>query len=136
MSHSVIKSNINRLLEERNWKVAQLEKKLGPSSRAVTNILRGTSKNPTIDILYSIAKAFNVEIHELINETDNLVEIQLFTDSCNKVINEVRELERNVKITHNNLLSLIKEVYEYSRKLNIENADINFIKWSISRYYK
>ena len=45
MSHSTIKNNINRLLKERDWKVAHLEKKLG-STRAVTNILRGSSKNP------------------------------------------------------------------------------------------
>ena len=136
MPHSVIKDNINRLLRERDWKVAQLEKKLG-STRAVTNILRGSSKNPTIDVLHSIAKAFNVEIHELIMEPTILprIDVPLFADICNKVISEINELPKELNINHLNLLSLIKESYEYSKKLNIEHADINFIKWIISQYY-
>ena len=136
MSHAIIKNNISRLLKERDWKVAQLEKKLG-STRAVTNILRGSSKNPTIDVLHSIAKAFNVEIHELIIEPTNIIpiNISLFADTCNTVITEIENLEKDLTITHNNLLSLIKESYEYSVKLNIQNADINFIKWIISQHY-
>jgi transcriptional regulator with XRE-family HTH domain len=136
MSHSAIKNNINRLLKERDWRVGHLEKKLG-STRAVTNILRGRSKNPTIDVLYSIAKAFNVEIQELIVEPTSLpsVNISLFSDTCSKVIKEIQELPEGLNISHNNLLSLIKESYEYSKKLNIEQADTNFIKWIISQYY-
>ena len=71
-----IKNNINRLLKER-LKVAHLEKKLG-STRAVTNILRGSSKNPTIDVLHSIAQAFNVEIQDLLIEQENIDQVNLF----------------------------------------------------------
>lgn len=137
MLEAVIKNNINRLLKEREWKISQLEKKLG-STRAVTNILRGSSKNPTIEVLRSIAKAFNVEIHELIVEpaSSSLVDTSLFADICNKVIIEVGELPKGITLSHNNLLSLIKDCYEYSIKLNIDHADINFIKWLMTQHYK
>ncbi|WP_371222129.1 helix-turn-helix domain-containing protein [Orientia tsutsugamushi] len=83
MSHLIIKKNIERLLKEKNWRVADLENKIG-QSRSVTNIFRGTSKNPTIEVLQSIADAFNVEIQELLLDHDNqdsILNISLLRDT-------------------------------------------------------
>lgn len=136
MSHSTIKNNINRLLKERDWKVAHLEKKLG-STRAVTNILRGSSKNPTIDVLHSIAQAFNVEIQDLLIEQENIdqVNLSLLRDSYTKVIQAIEPISKFVSFTHNNVISLVKETYDYSLKLKLNSADDNFIKWLITQYY-
>lgn len=136
MSHSTIKNNINRLLKERDWKVAHLEKKLG-STRAVTNILRGTSKNPTIDVLHSIAQAFNVEIQDLLIEQEDIksVNLPLLSDTYAKVIKEIDHLSKSITFTHNNVMLLVKETYEYSLKLKLECADVNFIKWLIQKHY-
>ena len=88
MSHSVIKTNIERLLKEKDWKVADLENKIG-HSRSVTNIFRGLSKNPTIEVLQYIAKAFNVELQELLldhEQQDSMINVALLKDVCTKVI--------------------------------------------------
>ncbi len=89
MSHTIIKSNINRLLKERSWKVADLENKIG-RGRPVHNILNGSSKNPTIEILKLIAQAFNVEIQDLLIEQDDIrsVNLPLLSDTYVKVIQE------------------------------------------------
>jgi len=137
MSHSVIKNNINRLLKERSWRVADIDNKIG-QGRPLKNILNGASKNPTIEILKSIAQAFNVEIQELLIEQDDIqsVNLDLLSDTYSKVIKEIEPLCKSVKVTHNNITTLVKESYEYSLKLQLNSADINFINWIIQKYYK
>jgi transcriptional regulator with XRE-family HTH domain len=137
MTHTAIKNNINRLLQERSWKVADLENKIG-HSRPVKNILSGASKNPTIEILTSIARAFNVEIQDLLIEQNTIssVNLTLLADISTKVIQEIDLLSHSITITHNHVMLLIKEVYEYSVQLKLNSADINFIRWRISQYYK
>jgi len=138
MSHLVIKKNIERLLKERDWRVADLENKLG-QSRSVTNIFRGLSKNPTIEVLQSIATAFNVEIQELLldhNNQDSIVNVSLLRDTCDKVIKELELLPYPITVKYNNVFSLIKEIYEYSIQLGLNQADENYIKWTIQKLYK
>lgn len=136
MSHAIIKENISRLLKERNWKIANVENQIG-SGRTVTNIMRGTSKNPTIEVLQSISKAFNVEIQELLKEPESLspINLELFSDVCSKVIAEVEPISHNVNVSCNNLIALIKEAYQYSIQLKLDSGDSNFIKWLVSQHY-
>ncbi|WP_341756687.1 MULTISPECIES: helix-turn-helix domain-containing protein [unclassified Candidatus Tisiphia] len=138
MSYLIIKQNISRLLKEKDWKVANLEKKLG-DTRSVTNILRGSSKNPTIEVLQSIAKAFDVEIQELLlehNSDDSVLNILLLHDTCNKIIKELELIEHPIKVKYSNIFSLIKKMYEYSVQLGLEQADENYIKFTIQKMYK
>jgi len=138
MSHLIIKNNIERLLKEKEWKVADLENKIG-QGRSVTNIFRGLSKNPTIEVLQSIAKAFNVEIQELLldhSSQDSILNISLLRDTCNKIIKELESVEYPIPVKYSNIFSLIKEVYEYSVQLGLDQADENYIKWTVHKLYK
>jgi len=138
MSHLIIKKNIERLLKEKDWRVEDLENKLG-QSRSVTNIFRGLSKNPTIEVLQSIAKAFNVEIQELLldhNDQDSILNIFLLRDTCDKVIKELEFIQYPITVKYSNVFSLIKEIYEYSVQLGLNQADENYIKWTIHKIYK
>jgi transcriptional regulator with XRE-family HTH domain len=136
MSHAVIKDNITRLLKERNWKVADLENKIG-QGRPVKNILSGTSKNPTIEILRLIAQAFNVEIQDLLIPEEEIepVNLPLLSNTYAAVIKEIEPFSQSITFTHNNVILLVKEVYEYSLKLQLNSADANFIRWLIQRHY-
>jgi transcriptional regulator with XRE-family HTH domain len=137
MSHLIIKNNIERLLKEKEWKVADLENKIG--HRSITNIFRGLSKNPTIEVLQSIAKAFNVEIQELLldhTSEDSILNISLLRDTCNKMIKELESVEYPITVKSSNIFSLIKEVYEYSVQLGLDQADENYIKWTVTKLYK
>ncbi len=137
MAHQIIKSNIERLLKERNWRISDLENRIG-QRRNINNIFRGTSKNPTIEVMQSIAKAFNVEVQDLLvdyntNENPNT---ELLLNVCNVVLKEFIKLPKAKNPTLNNIFSIIKEVYEYSVQLNLNNVDINFTKWLIQKHYK
>ena len=134
MTHTIIKRNINRLLKEKNCKVSEIEKKIG-SSRSVTSILKDKSKTPTIEVLQAIANAFNVNIEEIINEPVLIggANTKLLLNVCNEVIKEIESLN-SPNLGYLNTLSIIKEVYEYSIHLNLEKVDLNFVKWTVSKY--
>ena len=135
MNHSLITKNIHRLLKEKDWKISDLENKLG-SNRSVSNILRGSSKNPTIELLQSIAKAFNVEIQDLLDEPIYAkgTNTALLLDTCRKVILQIDDLSLSQQISHKTIIAIIKEVYEYSIHLDLQNIEENFIKWTIHKH--
>lgn len=138
MTHALIKDNIKRLLKEKNWKVATVENQLG-SGRVITSILRGNSKNPTIEVLQSIANAFNVEVQDLLNEqdTNDSVNPQLLKDACTAVLNEISNIpQTSPKPSLNTIFGWIKEIYQYSIHMNKNEIDLTFTQWVIQRNFK
>lgn len=134
MNQSIIVKNINKLLEKKKWKVSDLENKIGTNG-SVANILRGSSKNPTIDLLQSIAKAFNLEIQDLLSESDIKQQTNtiLMLAICNEVIRQMEELSLSERMSYKTVINIIKDVYEYSIHLGLEVADENFIRWTIHK---
>lgn len=137
MRSVVIKNNITRLLKERDWTISDLEKKLG-LNRSVSNILRGTSKNPTIELLTSVAKAFNIEINDLLEEPvkNTGTNTKLLLETCAVVINQIDSMSVSKNLSYNIVISIIKKVYEYSIQLDLKTIDKNFVQWTISSYAK
>lgn len=132
-----VRNNVKKLLEDRNWSQADLEKKIG-ATRNVNNILRGRSQYPTIELLQKIALAFNIEITDLLKEQDEVYESinhQLLATAFNRVIDIIKPLEKQFSITPKNIFSIVNEVYDYSQKLNIDKLEDKFIEWVISKYY-
>ena len=134
MKHSIVAKNINKLLKERGWRISDLENKIGTNG-SVANILRGSSKNPTIDLLQSIAGVFNVEIQDLLNETDieKQTNTALMLAICNETIKQIDELSASKKLGYKTIINIIRDVYEYSIHLDLEVADENFIRWTIHK---
>jgi transcriptional regulator with XRE-family HTH domain len=138
LQSNTIKDNINRLLKNRNWTQAELERKVG-GTRNVSNIMRGVSKSPTIEVLQRIANAFNVDIAQLIIEENYSesppVDYNLLSESFTKVISRIKPFEIEYKVKPENILSLVVEVYNYSYKLKLDTVDEKFVDWVISKYY-
>lgn len=138
MSNIALKQNLQKILEEREWSVSQLEKKVGVSKQqSIQNIFRGISKNPSIELVYGISKALNVSIEELLtNQEDTSIKnYDLFADVCIKVINEIKSLTP-VEISPKKLFAIVEEVYLYSTKMNCVTVDSTFVKWTVMKYYK
>lgn len=135
-NHTIIKKNLERLLKERSLRIVDLEAK-AKKGRVVHNILSGNTTNPGIDIMKSLADALNVNIEEFLTDTLNQenVNSELLLDACIKVINEINPLIDKYNIKINNIFSCIKEAYNYSKDLNLPEADSNFIKWFIKQNY-
>ena len=131
-----IKKNLERLLKEREWRIVDLETK-AKRGRVVHNIISGVTSNPGIDIIKSLADALNVDVEEFLYEgkDENNADPALLLDTCNKVILEITPICDKYTIKPNNIFRLIKEVYKYSKDLNLNHADQQFIKWLIKQYY-
>ena len=137
MSSKLLKENINRILQERGWKLQDLERKAG-TNRNIYNIFSGKSTNPSLDLLQKIAKTLNVDYKELIEDAKNIHYInnyKLLLEACQKIIEEIQLLPKNIKISYEAIFILILEVYSYAEQFNNTSIDNQFVKWSIMKYY-
>ncbi len=137
MSAEQIKENISRLLEERGWKLQDLERKAG-TNRNIHNIFRNKSTNPSIDLIQKVAKTLNVSYKELIdekNESSYINNPQLFLETCNKVVQEILLLPNSIKISYEAMFTLVFEIYSYAEQFKNSTIDDEFIKWTIMKYY-
>jgi transcriptional regulator with XRE-family HTH domain len=135
---TALQKNLRKILDEREWSVAQLERKIGLSKQqSVQNIFKGTSKNPSIELVYGISKALNISIEELLTDAEHIKieNYDLFSEVCIKVINEIKN-SNNLKLSPKNLFSIIEEVYLYNISMNSTAVDPTFIKWTITKYYQ
>ena len=135
-SYDIFKKNLTQLMKERSLRIVDLEAKAN-KGRVVNNILSGSSTNPTIDTVKSLAEALNIDIEDLLSDRDLNKDLNLFLfkDSFMKVVNEIEPIVSKYNISFNNVLSLIKEAYYYAHDLNLKSADEQFIKWIIKQRY-
>ena len=62
----IVRQKIKSHIDENSMTVRDLERKAGLKPSAVKNIINGSSKNPTIQIVHSIAKALGCTIDDLV----------------------------------------------------------------------
>ena len=135
-SYDILKKNLERLMKERSLRIVDLESK-AKKSRVVHNILSGNSTNPGIDTMKSLADALNIDIEDLLSDTniEEKLNHDLFLDACIKVVNEIAPLIDKYNIKINNVFNIIKDAYNYAHDLNLPQADEQFIKWVIKQKY-
>jgi len=137
MGSELLKENITRILQERGWKLQDLERKAG-TNRNIYNIFSGKSTNPSAELVQKIAKTLNVDYKELIENPKGINYIndyKLLLEACQKVITEIQLLQKSIKISYEALFILILEVYSYAEQFNNTSIDDQFVKWSIMKYY-
>jgi len=141
-----LKSNIQKNLELYGISIAELERRAGLKTCAVRNILDGRSKNPNIDTLRAIAQEFDQKIDELL-EPENATSQQfehntdlygfdplLFMKAYNEILNKVKQF--SLKITIDEMLDYIKQVYEYSIECDLKLIDERFVKFVLRQKIK
>ena len=135
-SYDILKKNLERFMKERSLRIVDLEAK-AKKTRVIHNILSGSSTNPGIDTIKSLADALNVNIEDLLvdNNSGEKLDHILFLDTCNKVIAEINPLIDKYDIKINNVFNLVKEAYNYANDLNLAEADSQFIKWMVKESY-
>lgn len=136
MSAEIIKKNINRILNDRNWSLPDLERRAG-TNRNIYEIIRGKNNNPSVQLIQQVAKTLNVNYKELLDEkTDNqyIQDFQLTLEAFQIIIEELKTLPSNIQISYDALASLLNEACSYAVQSN-NNIDKQFIKWLITKYY-
>lgn len=137
MSVEIIKKNILRILEERDLKLSELEKKAG-TNRNIYEILRGRNIKPSAHIIKQIANALSIGYHELLDEPSQKDYIQdyiLFSEASILLIEELKQLYTQIKISYSAFSALVQEICSYSIETGNKNIDKQFVKWSVMKYY-
>lgn len=137
MLAEIIKKNIERILRERDWTLPELEKKAG-TNRNIYEIVRGRNANPSAQLIKQIADTLNVDYKELLADFDQNEYIQdcsLLSEAYLLVIEELKLLPSDIKISYSALNLLVQEVCSYSLQLKNKTIDKQFVKWSIMQYY-
>ena len=131
---------LSELMTKKNVTVSDIEKTTGLNKNTITSILTGTSKNPSANTLRSIAKALDVSLEFILSDEeiniDALTKEQMttFSDVTTTTINII--IDKNLSFTLDKLSSLIKDIYQYSVKLNPPFIDDRFIHWILDKHRK
>jgi transcriptional regulator with XRE-family HTH domain len=138
MSTEIIKKNITRILDERNWSLPELEKKAG-TNRNIYEIIRGRNTKPSAHLIQQVARTLNVDYKEILEDHNEEVYIKnysLLSEACILVIEELKSLSSNdIKISYHALGLLVQEVCSYAEQFDNKTIDPQFVKWSIMKYY-
>ena len=143
-----IQYNLKRKLSERKVSISEFEKEAGLKKSAVSNILIGRSKNPTVEVLSSIAKELSCSIEDLISSNSpqpkhvyrdffqekTLTEQQLKTLAKASKIVAVESETRALELTIDTYMALVMEI-SFIAITSDENKieDKRFIDWIFDR---
>jgi transcriptional regulator with XRE-family HTH domain len=137
MSAEIIKRNIIRILDERDWSLPELEKKAG-TNRNIYELIRGRNTNPSAQLVRQVAHTLNVDYKELLEDYDEeeyIKDYSLLAEAYILIIEELELLPLNVNVSYSSFNLLVQEVCSYATQLGNKNIDRQFVKWSIMKYY-
>ena len=136
-----LRNKIRELMAQKDISAAKIEKTTGLNRNTVYSILAGNSKTPSAQNLQLLAKALGVSLESLLlNEeelmTDTLTteQIKIFCDATNSITASI--VEKKINISVEKLVTLIKEVYQYSIESEPPHIDDKFLRWTIDKYQK
>jgi len=125
-------------MQENNISAHALEKRAGLKSSAVHNILYGRSKNPSLNLIQTIAETLNCTLSELLDdnqpassEVNAPWESGLYIE-CLETISHILKTKK-IQIPRKEILDCVDEVYFYSLKNEQKIADKKFAEWIIMK---
>jgi transcriptional regulator with XRE-family HTH domain len=140
---SALSQKISLLLKQKNLTISEFEKNAGLGKSAVSNIIHGRSKNPSIDIISTIAKKLGCTIEYLI--LDPSPHEQTFASSkgidyrlCAEATSRLAEHLLSCNITsmsQSDFFKCAREVYDFAKESGQPFIDVRFIKWSVRRFF-
>jgi transcriptional regulator with XRE-family HTH domain len=151
---SVIQKNIQHHLTKGGLSVRDLERRANLSPGSAYNILIGRSKNPTLALICSIAKAFGCSVEDLINSDNYKNQISsaeplkkwldiLQTQSWNITLatDAINFIHRYLSIhtTQANagqVLACVLEIYSYSYSEHNCCIDEKFAEWVAEKMFQ
>jgi transcriptional regulator with XRE-family HTH domain len=149
----ILQENIRRRLTTMKLSLTELGRQAGIRTSTISSILCGSSKNPTIKVIYAIAQVFQCSIEDLI--------IPEYKQSHHRptqtIIKWLQTLEENWHpILHDEIYNFIQhyislnrieakawqvllcflEIYAYSSSKQQSYMDISFAEWITNKTFK
>jgi len=131
---------LSELMTQKNVTISDIEKTTGLNKNTINSILTGASKNPSANTLRSIAKALDVSLEFILSDDEMNIEalnkdqMKIFSEVTNATINII--IDKDLNFTIDKLNALIKEIYQYSVKINPPYIDDRFIHWIVDKHNK
>jgi len=129
---------LSELMTKKKITPTDIERKTGLNKNTITSILTGTSKNPSANTLRSIATALDVSLEFILSDGDISIDaltpeqLKLFSEATTATVNFI--IEEKIKFSFNKLITVIKEVYDYTLKK--QSIDKIFIDWTVGKHAK
>lgn len=136
-----LQKKISTLMAEKNLSAADIERKTGLNRNTVYSILAGNSKNPSAHNLQLIAKSLDVSLESILIDEEEIKigtltfeQMKVFDTATNSTVNLA--IKKEVNLSLSDLLSIIKEVYQYTLKADLPKVDDRFVDWLIDKHHK
>jgi len=136
-----LQKKISALMTEKRISATDIEKETGLNKNTVYSIIAGNSKNPSAHNLQLIAKSLDVSLESILIDDEEIQvgtltfqQMQVFAEATSNTVNLV--IKRELNFTFSDLLSIIKEVYQYALKANPPTIDDRFVDWLIDKRHK
>lgn len=148
----MLKENLNKILKESNLTVPELERRAGIKPYALRNIVQGKSINPSVEIVFAIAKELGYTVEELIsssnprkininNQKENESFINIFKHiTINKnLLLEIQNfmlsnLEKLDNLNFHQYISGLSDIYQYCFEQNDKSFDVRYATWWIKKH--
>lgn len=133
MTAYLLQSNLNKIIKERNLQIVDLERKAGLKKNSVYNIVKGISKNPSVQSVQAIAEALGMSTEKLCLETKNKDDyltsekLNLITRLSNIIAEEVNQL--GVKITYAEYVDILGKILDYDNLSKDGEPKYRFAQW-------
>jgi len=131
---------LSELMTQKNVTISDIEKTTGLNKNTINSILTGASKNPSANTLSSIAKALDVSLESILSDDEidiealNKEQMKIFSEVTSATINII--IDKDLNFTIDKLNALVKEIYQYSVKINPPYIDDRFIHWIVDKHNK
>ena len=131
---------LSELMTQKNVTISDIENTTGLNKNTINSILTGASKNPTANTLRAIAKALDVSLEFILSDEEMNIEglnkdqMKIFSEVTSATINII--IDKELSFTIDKLNALIKEIYQYSVKINPPYIDDRFINWIVDKHNK
>ena len=135
-----LRKNLSNLLEQKNISIASLERKTGLNRSSINNVLTGASRHPSVKTLQIIAKALDISVESMMENNDanfeilNEIQLKAFLQSSSVAVHKL--IEKDSKITIDQLIDIVREIYSYSIRQSPASIDNNFVDWLIDKKVK
>lgn len=137
-----LKKNIKEKLDQRQMKIADLEKKAGVYNNKIRKIVLGYSTNPTLDTLLAISKVFCCTIDELIGKEtekepfslpdDQLWDKELMQQVFTEMFKYVCEMDFTPSFKQT--IFSVLEIYNYCLSKSNGAFDKQFFDWYADKF--
>jgi|JI7StandDraft_1071085.scaffolds.fasta_scaffold25541_1 transcriptional regulator with XRE-family HTH domain len=147
----MLKENLTKILKETNLTVPELERRAGIKPYSLRNIVQGKSTNPSVEIVFAIAKELGYTMEELLSSSishkSNKSEAKN-NESSVRIFNHIKFDKNLLSEIHDFLLnhfqnldelnfyqyiSGLSDIYQYCFEQNNMLFDIRYANWWLKR---